>query len=86
MRATADTVAHLDIAIKELIATKGEDKVTAYRHQVTYVKCQFTSFVWGLFYALNRADRKAIIANQGNPLKDSHIETALKKVLHDYNT
>ncbi len=84
MRATADTLAHLTLALEELITTKGEKAVKQYRQNVSYANDQFTAFVWGVFHSLDRADQLAIIKNQGNRLEDRHLETVLKKALGDY--
>ncbi len=77
MKATAPTLNHLDLATQELDQTK----LKAYRYQVRYVNNQFISFIWGVFHALPLVDRQAIKHNQGDPLLDQHLETALKHTL-----
>jgi len=85
MRATADTIAHLTLCKEELEAQHTKEKLKTYRATVTYSHIQFHSFVWAMFWTLQKADKDAIIANQGNPLQNHHLETALKHVWKDYN-
>jgi len=84
MKATADTQTHLSLVLEELIQHHGEDAVLAYRQNVKYANSQFKAFIWGLYHRLDRADREAITNNQGDPLVDQHIETALAKALRRY--
>ncbi len=82
MKMTTDTRQHLALALQEL--TQDHKRIREYRQNVRYSKDQYTSFVWGLYYALDSPDKTAIRNNQGNPLHDSHIETALKRILQEY--
>ena len=54
--------------------------ITEHRRNVKYVKNQFVSFCWSMFYA-SKFDCKKLY-NDG--LNDSHIETALKRILSDF--
>lgn len=84
MKATQDTQDHLALVLEELILTSGKEKVREYRHQVRYTNNQFIAFIWGLYHALHQVDKDAIRHNQGNPLLDQHIETALAQALKEY--
>ena len=55
-------------------------KIIEHRNSVTYVKSQFISFCWSMFHA-SRFDCKKLY-NAG--LNDNHIETALKRILADF--
>jgi len=83
MKATKDTQAHLALCLAE-ITTIYPEAVKQYRQEVKFAKCQFTAFVWGLYFKLRRADKLAIRDNQGNQLNDNHLETALKQILKEY--
>ena len=84
MKMTLDTRKHLALALEELTTQAGDKRIQDYRHNVRYTKCQYTAFIWGLYHALQQPDKTAIRANQGNPLADAHIETALKQILKEY--
>ncbi len=86
MKASKDTQDHLQLAIDELVQQSGTKAFRDYRHQVTYSHDQYTAFIWGIYHALAQPDKDAIRHNQGNTLDDRHIETILKRALHDYNT
>ncbi|KKL19485.1 hypothetical protein LCGC14_2464970 [marine sediment metagenome] len=63
------------------VLSKHSLKVIAnHRTQVHYVKCQFVAFCWSIFYA-SKFDCKKLYAAG---LDDSHIETALKRILSDF--
>ncbi len=83
MKAQPEIIEHLTLCTQELIQ-RDPEAVRRYRHQVTYTKDQFISFIWGIYHALPPADRQAIQNNLGDPLLDQHLETALKHVLKDY--
>ena len=84
MKATQATQNHLQISLRELIQSAEPKAVQAHRDQITYTKCQYTSFIWSMYYALSQPDRDAIRNNEGDPLLDDHIETALLKALEEY--
>ena len=84
MKMTPDTRKHLALALEELCTASGDQRIKDYRYNVRYTKSQFIAFIWGIYHALDSPDKTAIRANQGNPLADAHIETALKQILKEY--
>ncbi len=54
--------------------------ITEHRQRVKYVKNQFIAFCWSIFHA-SKFDYKPLYAAG---LEDSHIETALKRILSDF--
>ena len=84
MKATKDTQTYLTLCLDELKHKHTPEALRLHRHNVSYTTDQYTSFVWSLYYRIPKADRDAIRNNQGDPLADDHIETALKKALSTY--
>lgn len=83
MRATQETQDHLALCLEEIITIYPE-AVATYRTEVKFKKCQFTAFIWGIYFKLRTADKIAIRQNQGTPLNDNHLETILKNALKEY--
>jgi len=54
--------------------------ITKHRQNVKYVRNQFVSFCWSMFHASKFDCSK--LYNAG--LNDNHIETALKRILSDF--
>ncbi len=81
MRMTKATFGQLCDAIDSNVISKHPlSKIIAHRQGIKYVKNQFVSFCWSIFYA-SKFDCKQLY-NEG--LDDSHIETALKRILSDF--
>jgi len=81
--------------ISKELYTKIENKINEYekaclisfeenRNNISFVNCQYTSFIWFVFHNSIDNDIRAMIKDEN--LLDSHIETALKKILKKYDT
>lgn len=55
--------------------------ITEHRQNVNFVKNQFIAFCWSMFHA-SKFDKTH--RNIYDTLDDSHIETALKRILADF--
>ena len=84
MRATKDTIAHMSLCRDELENTHTKEAIHNHRKSVKYAKVQFHSLIWSMFWKHPKADQEAIIANQGDRLDNTHLETALKLVWKEY--
>jgi hypothetical protein len=90
MKMSQNTYTHIETAIKGLRDyCSDSNEFNKVRDSVPYVKDQFTSFIWKIYYASKNyykstcnIDLNTLIRNEG--LSDSHIETALKKILKAY--
>lgn len=85
MKMTNDLLEYFDITINEIIFTYGEDKIKAYRDTVKYTDNQFNAFCWGIYQTTNRLNGFKLgdmARKQG--LNDSHMLTAIKKILNAY--
>jgi hypothetical protein len=90
MKMSKNTYSHIETAIKGLKDyCSDSNEFNKLRDSVPYVKDQFISFIWKVYYASKNyykitfnIDLNALIRNEG--LSDSHIETALRKILKAY--
>lgn len=85
MKMTKDLYDYIDICIHETILTVGAEKTQTFRDTVQYTKDQFTAFAWGVYRVANNQNSFQLgdmAREQG--LHDSHIETAIKKILKKY--
>lgn len=67
-------------AINAVMSKHSLQTITAHRQNVKFVKSQFISFCWSMFHA-SKFDYKRLY---GAGLDDTHIETALKRILSDF--
>ena len=67
-------------AIDSVLSRVSLKVITEHRQNVKYVKSQFVAFCWSIFYA-SKFDYKKLY---DSGLNDSHIETALKRILSDF--
>ena len=67
-------------AINKMETAYSKDVMMQHRKTVKYANEQFISFIWSIYWKINKDDRKII----GADLNDNHIETALKKALAEY--
>jgi hypothetical protein len=66
----------LETTINELLSSYTKEAILEARNSVRFVKCQFTSFCWKVYY-------KAKPQLKGE-YQDSHRTTALKQILKEY--
>ena len=67
-------------AIDKVLSAHSLKTITEHRNKVKYVKSQFVAFCWSIFYASKFDINKMYKAG----LHDTHIETALKRILSDF--
>ena len=67
-------------AIDEVISRHSLQTIIKHRENVKYVNNQFVSFCWSIFDA-SKYDCKRLY---DSGLNDSHIKTALKRILSDF--
>jgi hypothetical protein len=85
MKMTNDLYEYFDITIQETILTVGLDKTKDFRETVQYTTNQFNSFCWAIYQTANRLNGFKLgdmAREQG--LEDSHMLTAINKVLREY--
>lgn len=70
----------LSDSINAVISKHSLQAITEHRDNIRFVKNQFVSFCWSIFHA-SKFDYKPLY-DAG--LNDSHIETALKRILSDF--
>ncbi len=80
MKMTKETFGKLCDSIDVVLSAHSLKTITDHRANVKFVKNQFVSFCWSIFYA-SEFDCKQLY-DVG--LDDSHIETALKRILSDF--
>ena len=67
-------------AINKIETAYSKETMKQHREKVSFANEQFISFIWSIYWMIKGDDRKII----GADLNDNHIETALKKALHEY--
>jgi len=80
MKMSKDTFDLLCGAIDSVMEKHSLKKITEHRQNIKFVKNQFIAFCWSMFNQ-SKFDSK-ILYDSG--LNDVHIETALKKILSDF--
>ena len=81
MRMTQPDYDYLQTNILNLLADYTEEHILAHKESVKFVHDQFTAFVWSIMHHLH-SDVFDRLYKQG--YNDSHIETALKRILKKY--
>ena len=67
-------------AIDSVLSRYSLKVIMDHRRDIKYVKNQFVSFCWAMFHASKYDYKKLYDAG----LDDTHIETALKRILSDF--
>jgi len=80
MKMSKELYNELSKSIELVISQNGRDVIVKQRKAVKFTKSQFVAFCWSMFHATNMEYRKFYDAD----LNDSHIETALKRILSDF--
>ena len=80
MKMTNELFDKLSDAIDGVMSKHSLKVIMEHRRNVKFVKSQFISFCWSMFYA-SKFDCKELYASG---LHDGHIETALKRILSDF--
>ena len=80
MNITKDLFNELCEAIDKVMQVHSLKTITEHRQNVKYVKNQFVAFCWSMLHASKYDTTK--LYNAG--LNDNHIETALKRILSDF--
>jgi hypothetical protein len=80
MKMSKELFGELSDAIDGVLSSTSLGAMINYRNNVKFVKDQFISFCWGVFHASKTDYSKFYDAG----LYDSHIETALKRILSDF--
>ncbi len=81
MKITSEHYTTLKATITDFISNVGEENVREYRYSIGYVNNQFISFVWAM---LSKSTDHSFRKELYTYLNDSHVETALKKILCEY--
>ncbi len=81
MKMSKETFGRLANAIDVVMSAHSLETIKKHRQTVKFVNNQFISFCWSMFHAskFGQTDREIY-----NTLNDSHIETALKRILSDF--
>ncbi len=80
MKMTETTYDELQESIANTLLNYKPEVITEHRQNVKFVKDQFIAFCWSIFNASKFDVMKLYDAG----LNDSHIETALKRILSDF--
>ena len=80
MRMSKKTFGELADAIDAVMEKYSLKKITEHRQNVKFVKSQFIAFCWSMFYK----SKFNIMVLYADGLNDIHIETALKRILSDF--
>jgi len=67
-------------AIDKVLSAHSLKTITNHRNTITYTKSRFIAFCWSMFHASKYDCMKLYKAG----LDDTHIETALKRILSDF--
>ncbi len=81
MKMTDKTYGELCVAIDKVVSEHSLQAIFDLRINVKFAKDQFVSFCWAMFY-VSKFDAKALYKAG---LNDNHIETALKRILSDFD-
>ncbi len=90
MKMSKETYSHIEMAIKGLRDyCSDSNEFNKLRESIPYKNDQFVSFVWKIYYISKNyykqnfgIDLHSLVSSEG--LQDSHIESALKKILVAY--
>ena len=81
MKMSKETFGELTAAIDGVMSKHSLKSITEHRKNIKYVNSQFIAFCWSMFHASKFGETHKEIYNT---LNDSHIETALKHILSDF--
>jgi len=81
MTMTQTNYDRLQTEILDVLAGYTEEQILKHRQAVKFVKNQFIAFVWSIAH---HTDNNTIAWLYGQGYNDSHIETALKRILKKY--
>ena len=85
MKMTSELLEYFDITINETIITVGEGETRKYREGVKAVHNPFNAFCWGVYQLTNKQNGfKLGDMARAEGLEDSHMLTAIKKILIKY--
>jgi len=85
MKMTDGLYKDFEEAIKGSISYVGEENTRRYRKHVDYTDNQFEAFIMGVYQFTNRNNNYRLSENAyASGLEDSHIKTALRKILKEY--
>lgn len=88
MKMSNETFAAIEAGINGVINHVGNSEVVELRNSINYANDQFVAFIWQMYQYGKTFQKRAgidlyqMVNNEG--LSDSHIETALKKILAQY--
>lgn len=80
MKMSKKLFGELSDAIDNVMSKHSLKIITKHRQNIKYVKSQFISFCWSMFHTSKIGYTKFYYSG----LNDSHIETALKRILSDF--
>ena len=80
MKMSKTTFGELCDSIDSVMSARSLKTIIEHRQNVKFVKDQFIAFCWSMFYASGYNCKH--LYDSG--LDDSHIETALKRILSDF--
>ena len=81
MRITKKQYNEISTAINIVLSNHTTDAVREYRESISYANNQFISFCWSML----RISGYNVRPLYRTGLNDSHIETAIKRILSDFN-
>jgi len=83
MKITQTDYEYLQTSILNVLAKYTEEQILKHRKTVKFVTNQFNSFVWSIMHHIP-VDSNMMTRLYGQGYNDSHIETALKRILKKY--
>ena len=85
MKMTKKLFERFEAAINETIREVGNAAALSHRRDVSFVNDQFTAFCWSVYKVANKRLGFTLgDAAYDEGLNDSHMLTAIKKILADY--
>jgi hypothetical protein len=85
MKMTQKLFERFEAAINRTVRDYGPAPIEAHRQNVPFVGDQFTAFCWSVYKVANKREGFALTdAAYSEGLNDSHMLTAIKKILADY--
>jgi hypothetical protein len=80
MKIKPEHYSELKSDIDNLISKHGKDTFIKQRAEVSFVKNQFVSFVWSVFWVIDYSKYRKLY----DYMNDDNIETALKSILSEF--
>ena len=84
IKMTKEDYQALESSIKKVLKKYKDSEVQKVRDTIPYYKDQYVSFVWHILRTIPNYYKTHVSLFYSKGLQDTHIETALKKILIQY--